>query len=107
MQVTIGRIVLYELSDADATQINRRRTSGGEIAARTRKNSDNSTHWPIGAQAHIGKPVQGGDIFPMIVTRVESPTISGQVFLDGNDCFWAQGVSEGRGPTCWSWPPKV
>ncbi len=108
MEITIGRIVLYTLGEQDAAQINRRRTTGADIAARIKKNTDTASAWPLGAQAHIGTQVSCNETYPMIVTRVVSQCIvNGQVLLDGNDCFWAQGVAEGRGPTCWSWPPRV
>jgi hypothetical protein len=108
MDITIGRIVLYELTEQDAAQINRRRTNAGQIAARIKRNSEESTHWPIGAQAHIGNEAAGGQLFPMLVTRVsESRLAAGQVFLDGNDCLWVPLAPEGRGPGNWSWPPRA
>lgn len=108
MDPTIGRIVLYTLSERDALEINRRRTTGPLIAERIKKNTPDSSAWPLGAQAHIGDEVKEGDTFPMIVTRVfSSIAISGQAFLDGNDCFWVTGATEGTGASTWSWPPRV
>lgn len=107
MQATIGRIVLYTLSADDVKQINRRRTNGGDIADRIKRNSENATHWPIGAQAHIGNAVEEGEVFPMMVTRVWSETsVNGQAFLDGNDCLWVTSASEGTGPHTWAWPQR-
>jgi hypothetical protein len=103
MEITIGRVVIYTLHEQDAEQINRRRTDGTSIADRIK-----SEKWPIGAQAHIGNMVEAGQQFPMIVTKVWSPGyVNGQVFLDGNDCFWATSVTEGTGGHSWAWPPRV
>ena len=108
---TIGRIVHYRLSADDATQINRRRTSGKSIAERMkayvspdisgppRVPSDDPlpppveairiAAWPAGAQAHIGNEAKEGDTFPMLITKCwgDTPTasVNGQAFLDGND----------------------
>jgi hypothetical protein len=105
MEITLGRIVLYTLHEQDAEQINRRRTDGKSIAERMQA----SPHplWPAGAQAHIGNEVKAGEQFPMLVTKVWSPgCVNGQVFLDGNDCFWATSVTEGTGGHSWAWPVK-
>ena len=121
MEVTLGRIVFYKLSSDDATQINRRRTTGDSIAERIKNNNlptiepvlggepqEIRQKWPLGAQAHIGNSVAAGDVFPMLVTHVWSPGyVNGQVFLDGNDCLWATSVIEGTGERQWSWPPRV
>lgn len=120
MTPTIGRIVLYTLTEDDAVQINRRRTTGPEIAERIKNNSlphrEMQLHleeplpatWPIGAQAHIGNTVEAGEVYPMIVTRVWSDTcVNGQVFLDGNDTLWATSALEGTGGHSWAWPPRA
>ena len=86
MEITVGRIVLYTLTDQDATEINQRRTTGAIIAER----------------------VFLGDVYPMIVTRIWSAScVNGQVFLDGNDCLWATSATEGTGGHQWHWPPRV
>lgn len=93
---SIGRIVHYMLSASDADQINRRRTDGRSIAARIAR-----LHWPEGAQAHIGNPARAGQVFPMMIVAVDPPpaegepyvsAVSGQVYLDGTDIFWAKHV---------------
>lgn len=88
MKPSVGRTVHYMLSENDAEQINRRRTSGQDISKRIEADK-----WPLGAQAHIGNQARAGEIFPMIITKVwgDSPvsSVNGQVLLDGNDCFWA------------------
>ncbi len=67
--------------------------------------------WPAGAQAHIGNEAKPGQVFPMLIVQVWGPSptsaVNGQVFLDGNDVFWALSVSVGEGPHSWSWPPRV
>lgn len=108
MKPSIGRIVIFIVSADVAVQINRRRTSGSAILDRIKKNTEESTHWPIGAQAHIGNDVKEGDEFPMIITRVWNDTlVNGQVLLDGNDCFWASSSLEGNAGYNWHWPVKV
>ncbi len=115
MEITTGRIVLYKLTEQDAAEINRRRTTGGSISERIKNNGmelSQATNipdtWPLGTQAHIGNSATAGEQYPMVVTRVWSPgCVNGQVLLDGNDCFWATSVSEGTGERSWSWPPRV
>jgi hypothetical protein len=100
---SIGRIVHYRLSADDATQVNRRRTTGTSIAVRLE-----TATWHEGAQAHVGNSVQEGSVFPMLITRVwgANPTsaVNGQVFLDGTDVFWATSRIVGTGPGTFSWP---
>ena len=116
---TIGRIVHYMLSATDADQINRRRTDGRSIAGRMTR-----LHWPEGAQAHIGNPARSGQVFPMVIVKVTTPpaealdapapveTVSGQVFLDGTDIFWAQDRQQVETDSTdkeglWFEPPRV
>lgn len=103
---SLGRIVHYTLNEADAEAINRRRVAKPHTA-----------DWPVGAQAHAGNHVQAGDFFPAIVVRVNSDpsTLNLQVFLDGNDVYWAMSIHEATvssGPAgvelgLWSWPTRV
>jgi hypothetical protein len=105
---SIGRIVHYRLSADDAAQITRRRTTGSSIAARM---SAEPSAWPEGAQAHIGNAVAEGDVFPMQIVRVwgSSPesAVNGQVYLDGNDVFWATSRTVGEQPGQFEWPRFV
>lgn len=112
---SIGRIVHYRLSADDAAQINRRRTTGGDIAKRLKQEIVDQeggfvAAWPIGAQAHIGNGVAEGDTFPMLVVQVWGPAptsaVNGQVFLDGNDVFWATSRTVGDQPGTFSWPTR-
>jgi len=64
--------------------------------------------WPEGAQGHIGNTVKEGDVFPMMIVAVWgqefTSLVNGQVFLDGNDVYWALSVSCGEGPRHFKWP---
>lgn len=116
----LGRIVHYRLSEDDAKQINRRRTTGESIAQRIAQrvvtpdvedsNVKTVSHWPVGAQAHVGNEVAEGDTFPMMITRLWGDTpesaVNGQVFLDGTDVLWATSVTVGEGPRTYSWPTR-
>jgi len=114
---SIGRIVHYRLSAQDVEQIMRRRTTGKSIADRMKIQISQVEcvtpllAWPTGAQAHIGNEVHEDDVFPMLIVRVwgSDPTsaVSGQVFLDGNDVFWATSRSVGDQPGTFSWPTRV
>ena len=113
MKPSIGRIVQYRLSAEDAEQIMRRRTTRQKIADRLAFDSGNPMMkaWPFGAQAHIGNDVREGDTYPMLIVKcwgdTETSSVNGQVFLDGNDVFWATSVSVGEGPRTWSWPERT
>lgn len=103
-KISLGRSVLYVLSEHDAELINRRRVSGAERAA------VEAPGWHAGAQAHVGNQVNAGDVFPLIVTRVwdaDAGTVNGQVLLDGSDTLWVTSVTPGDGGCHWSWPPRV
>jgi hypothetical protein len=128
MLPTIGRIVLYVLTEEDVKQINHRRTSGSAIADRIKNNgaylnelTNIPETWPLGAQAHIGNYASSGEQYPCVVVRVwldefgpGLPGINGQVLMDGSDQFWVTSVGEeshpyGEVPTPgkWRWPVKV
>lgn len=111
-----GRIVHYKLSAQDAEQIMRRRTTGASIAERMRVQvspiecATPILGWPTGAQAHIGNDVEEGNVFPMLITRTwgntPSAAVNGQVFLDGNDVFWATSRTVGDQPGQFAWPVR-
>lgn len=109
---TIGRIVHYRLSGDDAAQINRRRTNGTSIAERIKvaPGNDMMHGWPVGAQAHIGNDAKEGDTHPMLIVKTwggnPDSAVNGQVFLDGNDVFWATSRTVGEGPGTFSWPTR-
>lgn len=106
---TIGRIVHYKLNEGDAEAINRRR----EDYRLYRRASTASGIAAVGTgdQVHVGNGVKAGDVFPAMVVRRwgDAPTSSVQlqVFLDGNDTYWATSVNEGEGERQWRWPPRA
>lgn len=85
----IGMIVRYKLDGSQANQINKRR---GDFIAAAPQSS--------GLAAHVGNAVQEEDIFPAMIVRVWGTEIHSsvnlQVFLDGNDTFWATSVNHAR-----------
>ena len=102
---TIGRIVHYRLSAADAEAINRRREHAQAHLDEHRANSN-------GVQVHVGNRAAEGDVFPMVITRVWQPGeseghVNGQVLLDGNDLLWVTSVNVGSGPRTFSWPERA
>lgn len=104
---TIGRIVHYALSEADAQAINRRR----EDAYRTMRTGQGVLRKADGDQVHIGNRAQEGDVYPMLIVRTWGTTpesvVNGQVFLDGNDVLWVTSVGEGEGPRRFVWPSRA
>ena len=115
----IGRIVHYTLTEDDATQINRRRTTGSAIMSRIQNLGAIATdgavipnQWPIGAQAHIGNDVKAGEVYPAMIVRLWGDTpqscFNAQVFLDGNDTFWVTSVnmSDDPKPRYCHWPTR-
>lgn len=106
---SIGRVVHYRLSAQDVEQINRRRTTGKSIAERLAERP--FPFWHAGAQAHIGNDVAEGDTFPMLIVKTwgesAGSAVNGQVFLDGNDVFWATSRTVGDQPGTFSWPERT
>lgn len=93
MKPTIGRVVLFTLSDSAVERINyQRKNSQGDLR---------------------GNPVQAGEIYPMIISRVwpeetyaGGETVNGQVMLDGNDSLWVTSAARADNgfPGTWHWP---
>lgn len=112
MTPSVGRTVHYMLNEDDAQQINRRRTTGPFIGHRMKQDPP---QWPEGAQAHIGNPVFAGEVYPMIIVRVNPSdvgSVNGQVFLDGSDAFWVtsrgQVVADSTDKQgLWFEPPRI
>ncbi|MDP9185616.1 MAG: hypothetical protein M3O29_08120 [Actinomycetota bacterium] len=104
---SIGRIVHYKISEQDAVQINKRRADAKNLNAAGVTLASQG----LGPQIHIGNGVQAGDVYPAMIVRTWGGTrgssVQLQVFLDGNDTFWATSVSEGDGERNWQWPPRV
>ncbi|MGW3153664.1 hypothetical protein [Streptomyces sp. NPDC001089] len=95
-QPTLGRLVHYRVSEYDAELINRRRKDAYESGTFQEK---------TGAIAHVGNQVSEGQVFPALIVRLWSAgTVNLQVFLDGNDVFWATSRQEGDDVGNWAWP---
>lgn len=97
---TVGRIVLYTLSSADAELITHRR---GYVP-------------PIGGMLlPAGNRVHSGDVFPMLITKCwgsdPGSAVNGTVFLDGNDHYWATSrccnQTDDTLTGTWCWPPSI
>jgi hypothetical protein len=100
---SVGRIVHLRLSAECAKSINKRRSdarSSGISAANS------------GAIVHHGNDAREGDVYPLLITKIwsDKPTdataVNGQIFLDGNDSFWATSIQQGDGPGKWFEPPR-
>lgn len=82
----LGQIGPYTLTDADATQINKRRADARQHLGEHVATAD-------GSQIHVGNPVDPGDEYPMVVVCVwPGGLVNGQVLLDGNDTLWVTSV---------------
>ncbi|MFE3081824.1 hypothetical protein [Nocardia tengchongensis] len=80
---SIGRVVHYTLTADDAKAIN-------------------------ADLARNGNRVAEGDIFPAMIVRVfQHESANLQVFLDGDDSFWATSRTLSDGAGHWNWPPRV
>lgn len=92
-QVTLGRTVIYILSQDDEIMINRRRTNSATV----QHLRDNRQFSP-GVQAHIGSNVAAGEEVVAVVTRViEDNTVNRanlKLQLDGSDTLWVKGAAE-------------
>lgn len=99
---TIGRIVWYKMPTHHAMAINGRR-----------KHAQEKMDWhralKSGAQVHVGNQVEAGQLYPAMIVRTwgDTPTsaVNLQVFLDGNDAFWATSTSVGDEDGKYQWMP--
>lgn len=100
MVPSIGRIVHYRLASWDVDAINRRRSD-----------ADASGQRSDGAMVHTGNRVAEGDVYPAMIVRcwgdTEGSMVNLQVFLDGNDTYWASSRNEGDAVAQWFAPPRV
>ena len=94
MQPTIGRIVLYRLTERDVDFIEK-----GRVALPDFK-------W--------GSDLAAGEYVPMMVTRVAGGRINGRAMLDGTDTLWCKGVEQAETTPgldmpngTWCWPPRA
>lgn len=115
MVPSIGRIVHYRLSADDAESINRRRQDFLAYNKKHRTNNYGGMPMPgepgrTGHIGHFGNVVSEGDIFPAMIVRVwgeDTACVNLQVYLDGNDTYWATSALQGDGNRQWFQPPKV
>lgn len=89
MQPTIGRIVLYRLTETDVVLINK-----------------------VGQSSQVQhNPVYEGQVYPATVVAVfgNGEHANLKVFLDGGPGaeYWATSRPEGDTPGTWCWPPRV
>jgi hypothetical protein len=61
-------------------------------------------------RALVGNPANGGDVYPMLITRPwgDTPTsaVNGQVFLDGNDALWVTSRQQDENAAPGGQPPS-
>jgi hypothetical protein len=108
MQPTIGRIVHYRLSQADANAINKRRADFQAFRSNFSGPSDPGQPGADGHMAHVGNHATAGDYLPaMVVATFYAGAANLQVFLDGNDTYWATSRPNGDGNGTWTWPPRA
>lgn len=89
MTPTIGRIVIYKLSEGDAAEIGHHRSQDFGAA---------------------GNHVRAGEEYPAVVVRTfgsDMGTSNLKVMLDGNDDYWATSRIEGNDTGMWHWPARV
>lgn len=80
MRPTIGRVVVYKLTDYDKEQL----------------------------KAHSDNPNNGADEAPAIVVRVWGDAcVNLRVLLDGDQTLWVTSALLGDGPRQWQWPARV
>lgn len=102
MKPTIGRIVHFTVTEAQADAINKRRRDFHKHRALDAQYAD------TGYVAHFGNEVRAGDVFPATIVRVfDVGSVNLQVQLDGTDTFWATSAAEGDQAGNWSWPPRA
>lgn len=101
-------MVLYTLTEQDATAINLRRSDHDSYRARhaaalaPRQPGEPGA---TGLQAHIGNDVAAGEQFPAVVIRVwQDATVNLQVLLECSDTYWATSRHGGGSHGEWEWP---
>lgn len=107
MKPSIGRIVHYCLSSRDADAINRRRDDAMQTLAALVPEQGVRVAGD-GKQIHVGNIAREGDVYPAIIVRAwNDDLLNLQVFLDGNDTYWATSAHLGAEAGTWSWPTRV
>jgi len=91
----VGEMVLYTLNEHDAEAINTLRRKHAE--AQRSQAVTGAEGW----QAHSGNEAHRGDEYPALIVReftAGSSVANLQVFLDGNDSYWATSRGEAEEP---------
>lgn len=107
MQPSLGADVLYTLSEDDATQINRRRSDFHAFGQSHAHPHEPGQPGATGHVGHVGNFTRKGDVCPAKVVRTFDETVTTanlQVYLDGNDTYWATSRRDGEGPGTWAYP---
>lgn len=104
--MSVGQMVLYTLNEHDAEAINTRRRDFQAFQRSHTHPHDAGQPGASGHQAHVGNDARSGDEYPALIVREFTPgssVVNLQVFLDGNDSYWAtsRGEGEQRGPGRW------
>lgn len=105
---TIGHIVHYTLTAADAQAINKRRSDFDAFRQTLAGTPDPGHRGATGHVAHLGNQATAGDVSPAVVVRTFGGAEANlQVLLDGTDTYWATSRTEGDQPGFWAWPPRA
>lgn len=105
---TIGRIVLYTLTDAEAEAINKRREDYKAFEKLHRPAPAAGEPGANGHQAHFGNSASAGQQYPALVVRCfGGDAVNLKVELDGSDTYWATSATPGNGDGHWVWPPRA
>lgn len=104
--MNVGEMVLYTLNEHDAEAINARRRDFQAFQRSHAHPHEAGQPGASGHQAHVGNEAHRGDEFPALIVReftAGSSVVNLQVFLDGNDVYWAtsRGEAEEPGPGRW------
>lgn len=105
---TIGRIVHYKLTTADADAINKRRADFHAFQQTLAGTPDPGHRGATGHVAHVGNNASAGAVCAaMVVQTFDGHAANLKVLLDGTDDYWATSRTEGDGEGFWVWPPRV
>lgn len=105
---TVGRVVLYTLTEAEAEAINKRREDFKAFSRSHVQPIQPGDSGASGHQAHFGNSASAGQQYPALVVRAFGGDAANlQVLLDGSDTYWATSATPGDGAGHWVWPPRV
>ena len=109
--LALGRIVRYQLSEDDAQEINSRRHDFLAYQREAKPPLSPGGHGRTGHIGHWGSAVKPGDEFAAMIVKVWANHPDGlvnlQVYLDGNDVYWATSSAEGYAQGQWRWPDRI